>query len=143
MDRRVHPLGVLGVVCVPGALEHGHLAAGGAPPVRAVHADERGVVRRLLFTGWGGRGRGPGAGGAGRGEAMSPAGVQACYSHDLRGSERRILRLQMAKSHPLLVTKTVTLHITQGNPDTSVSFLSVLLLHNHENGPERLHGDRR
>ena len=87
VDRRVRPLGELGVVRVPGALTHWHLAAGCAPPLWMVHTDERSVVRWLVFTGRGGRGCGPGAGGAGRGEAVGSAGVQACYSHNLMSQE--------------------------------------------------------
>lgn len=84
MDWGVHPLRELGVVCVPGALAHRHLAARDALPVRVVHADKRGVVRGLVFTGRRGRGSGPGAGGASRGEAVGSAGVQACYGHHLQ-----------------------------------------------------------
>lgn len=83
VDWGVRPLGELGVICVPGALAHRHLAARDALPVRVVHADERGVVRGLVFTGRRGRGSGPGAGGASRGEAVGSAGVQACYGHHL------------------------------------------------------------
>lgn len=45
MDWGVRPLGELGVVCVPGALAHRHLAARGALSMWVVHTDERGVVR--------------------------------------------------------------------------------------------------
>lgn len=81
------------VVCVPRALAHRHLAAGSALPVLVVHADEGGVVRRLVFTRWGGRRSGPGAGGACRGEAVGSAGVQACYSHNLIRQERHVVQV--------------------------------------------------
>lgn len=86
VDRGEGPLGVFGVIRVPGALVHRHLAAADALPVRVVHTDQRGVVRRLVLTGRCGGWRSPGAGGAGRGETVGPAGVQACYSHDLTGA---------------------------------------------------------
>lgn len=86
VDGGIRPVGELGVVRVPRALAHRHLAAGGAPPVRVLHTNERSVVRRLVFTGRGGGWSGPGAGGAGRREAVGSAGVQACYSHNLGGS---------------------------------------------------------
>lgn len=92
MDWGVCPLGELGVVRVPGALAHRHLAARNALPVRVVHADERGVVRGLVFTGRRGRGSGPGAGGASRGEAVGSAGVQACYGHHLEKIRNRKLK---------------------------------------------------
>lgn len=89
VDRWVRPLGEFGVVCVPGALAHWHLAAGSTLPVRVVHTNERSVVRWLIFTGRGGRRSGPGAGGACWGDAVGSAGVKACYSHNLINQERR------------------------------------------------------
>lgn len=86
VDGGVRPVGEVGVVRVPGALAHRHLAAGGALPVWVLHANERRVVRRLVLAGRGGRRSGPGAGGAGGRESVGSAGVQACYSHDLGGN---------------------------------------------------------
>lgn len=82
---RIRPVRELGVVRVPRALAHRHVAAGGALPAWVFHTNERCVVRRLVFTGRGGRWGGPGAGGAGRREAVGSAGVQAGYSHHLGG----------------------------------------------------------
>lgn len=102
MDWGVGPLGELGVVCVPGALAHRHLAAADALPVRVVHSDERGVVWGLVFTGRRGRGSGPGAGGASRGEAVGSAGVQACYGHHLETSAMEKLNTPELPSNAFL-----------------------------------------
>lgn len=111
MEGGIRPVGELGVVRVPGAFAHRHLAAGGALPVGLLHANERRVVRGLVFTGRCGGRSGPGAGGAGGREAVGSAGVQACYSHDLGGSA------QVNVAH-LLPLYTTALPLKGGvNPD--------------------------
>lgn len=87
VHRWVRSLGELGIVCVPGALAHRHLATNNTLPVWVFHTYERGVVWWLVFTGRCGRGCGPRTGGAGWGEAMGSARVQPCYSHNLMGEE--------------------------------------------------------